>query len=347
MTREKKIWIDYAAVREALDFEDVLDHYGFARSGSGEQRKIHCPFHEDRTPSCSINTGKGIFKCFGCDAKGNVLEFVALMERGDPGNLDDLHKAAEIAIDIMERRPEDFGKPQGSRKRSATPAKSERRHKPAPKKPAAKPRSAKKEDNDSAEDAPNPVLEISLDLDPEHPFLTDRGIARATAERYEMGYCSSGIMKGRIAIPIHNADGELVAYVGRYAGEDVLDGEDRYRFPKRFKKSLELFNIHRATALDKRFVVLVEGFWSAMRLHDLGIPAAAIMGTTLSAAQAERVAKSGFKYAVLLLDPDDAGRKAAPDNAGRLAEHVYVHTVWVPDGEKPDSVSKSFLERFL
>jgi len=61
-----------------------------------------------------------------------------------------------------------------------------------------------------------------------------------------------------------------MAYAGRYASEDIPDGTDRYRFPKRFLKSLELYNLHRAVELRKRYLVIVEGYWSAIRLNEAG-----------------------------------------------------------------------------
>jgi hypothetical protein len=44
-------------------------------------------------------------------------------------------------------------------------------------------------------------------------------------------------MKDRIAIPIHNADGQLVAYAGRWVGGELPEGEEKYKLPPRFKKS--------------------------------------------------------------------------------------------------------------
>src|SRR5687767_7632638 len=63
------------------------------------QRSIHCPFHKpDKRPSCRVELDKKVFHCFACEASGNVLEFVALLE-GDP---DDLRGAATKVADICE-----------------------------------------------------------------------------------------------------------------------------------------------------------------------------------------------------------------------------------------------------
>ena len=55
----RKQWIDFTAVREALDFPTVLSHYGIDTPSGQNQFKVHCPFHEDSTPSCSISAIKG------------------------------------------------------------------------------------------------------------------------------------------------------------------------------------------------------------------------------------------------------------------------------------------------
>jgi len=345
----RKQWIDFIAVREALEFPEVLSHYGIDHPSGQNQFKVHCPFHEDKTPSCSINAAKGIFKCFGCQTQGNVLEFVIYMEDGDPESKEDMFEGAQTAIDVMGRSPDDFTK-QSARKKAKTPRTAAKNEKPAPsssvaRKSAQKPKPAALEDMET-ESRQNKPFGRKLELEHEHPFLIERGIEPETAEKYGIGFCNAGIMKDRIAIPIHNLDGEVMAYAGRYAAEDIPDGTDRYRFPKRFLKSLELYNLHRAVELEKRYLVIVEGYWSAIRLNEAGIPAAALMGTSLSPTQAGLVRNAGFRYAILLLDGDEAGRAAAPEAAFVLSQHVYVRTMGLPDGVKPDTVSDDFLNQF-
>ncbi len=72
--------IDFKFVKETSDFLVVLEHYEIEPKGSGVGRTIPCPFHEEKKASCKINLGRRIFHCFGCDAKGNILEFVRRME---------------------------------------------------------------------------------------------------------------------------------------------------------------------------------------------------------------------------------------------------------------------------
>ena len=106
----------------------------------------------------------------------------------------------------------------------------------------------------------NPPLGFTLELDRRHPYLARRGIEPATADHLGVGYFRGpGLMSGRIAIPIHDAAGRLVAYCGR-----ALDGvEPRYRFPPGFRKSELLFHGHRARTAGSGQVIVVEAFSTA------------------------------------------------------------------------------------
>ena len=94
---------------------------------------------------------------------------------------------------------------------------------------------------------PNTPLKFRLDkLERNHPYLLEqRGLTPETIVDFGIGFCSKGMMADRIAIPIHNVKGEVVAYAGRFPGEP---GEDtpKYKLPPGFRKSQELFNLDRA-----------------------------------------------------------------------------------------------------
>jgi DNA primase len=75
-------------------------------------------------------------------------------------------------------------------------------------------------------------------------------------------------MAGRLAIPIHDAQGRLVGYCGRSVGGEL----PRYKFPAGFQKLAVLFNYHRASAGGQRQVVVVEGFFDCMRVYQAGFP---------------------------------------------------------------------------
>jgi DNA primase len=279
---------------------------------SGELRAL-CPFHEDKSPSMFINIEKRLFNCFGCGAGGNVVEFVRLKESlGDTGA--ELGKAATLVMDMSGAVDGDHGASSffQSRAQSKTP-----------RPPAKFENGIAKEEEAVGRAVRNEPLGFELQLELNSSFLSDRGIDVATQEIFGLGVAQRGMMKARVVIPIHNEGGELVAYCGRYAGVPVPEGEPRYKMPATFNKRLELFNLHRAAALNKGFVVIVEGFWSAMRLHMLGIPAVAAMGAQLYPEQVDLIVAAGFKRAFVLFDGDAAGRMGAEKAVASLSAHMF------------------------
>ena len=114
-----KPWIDFTALRHRARFEPVLDHYSLTPQGRGPQKTLLCPFHEETEPSCKVNLEKRAFHCFGCGAKGNVLDFVARMENAELPEA--ARKLAEIcAIPLSEiSREQDESK--SGRARAAQP----------------------------------------------------------------------------------------------------------------------------------------------------------------------------------------------------------------------------------
>ena len=154
-------------------------------------------------------------------------------------------------------------------------------------------------------------------------------------------------MPGRI--PIENVDGKIVAYAGRWVGSEaeLPTGEEKYKLPKGFQKSLELFNLHRVKHC--RHLIVVEGFFGAMRLHALRFPAVALMGSSLSDAQVAllRAHCPALRFVTVMLDSDDAGRKAGDAVAAQLAQNWWTRIVHLVDGAQPDTVEPAELGRLL
>jgi hypothetical protein len=85
----------------------------------------------------------------------------------------------------------------------------------------------------------------------------------------------------------------------------AIDGQEpKYRFPVGFRKSLILFNLHRAIATTTTTVVVVEGFFDPIAVHQAGHPMVALMGSSLSRCQAELLT-SHFDRSMLMLDGDE------------------------------------------
>src|SRR5262245_53324884 len=73
--------LDYKAIKQAADFELILTRTGVTAKREGAELVAHCPFHQDDRPSFRANSTKRVFHCFGCGAKGSVLDYVARHER--------------------------------------------------------------------------------------------------------------------------------------------------------------------------------------------------------------------------------------------------------------------------
>jgi DNA primase len=319
----KTAFVDFKAVKAAITMEQVLQHYGLLDKFKRGTDSLNgpCPIHKGSNPTqFRVSTSKNIWNCFSeCKHGGNVLDFIAEMEQVS------IHAAALKAIEWFNLDPEAMAANSGKGESGET-----ERPAPAPKvaaRPASPPKSAPAPSPESS--APNPPLKFRLDkLERQHPYLLEqRGLTPETIVDFGIGFCSKGMMADRIAIPIHNVKGEIVAYAGRFPGEP---GEDtpKYKLPPGFRKSQELFNIDRAIKepADNPLVV-VEGFFDCMKLHQNGYrKVVALMGATMSAAQEELVRKHTVfnTRVIVMLDENEAGRAGRDDIACRLAKHCFV-----------------------
>lgn len=327
-------WIDFNLVKETAKprFGEILERYGLAGEQKGSEVLLRCPFHDETKPSCRVNIERGIFHCFGCGAKGNALDFVAKKEGIA------IKKAAELVAGWFGIAPGKSAAGQsGSTRTRASGGAKENPPAAAKASPAMSPAEPK-------EGAPNKPLPFALQLDSKHPYLAARGLSEDIVATFGLGFAAKGVMKGRIAIPIHDEQAQLVAYAGRFPG-DPPEGEERYKLPTGFKKSEVLFNFHRVAGAEH--LVVVEGFFPAFRLHALHVPVVALMGTALSPSQEKLIAASGAKRVTLLMDGNDAGRTAAAAIAPRLARHVFVRIAELPDDEQPDTAAEETLTRLL
>jgi DNA primase len=191
----------------------------------------------------------------------------------------------------------------------------------------------------------NPPLRFALrGVDHGHPYLRQRGIDEATALEFGVGfYGRAGLLSGRIVIPIRNAAGEIVAYAGR-----AIDGRlPKYKLPSGFRKGLELFNVDRASATGSPTVIVVEGYFDCLRVHQAGFPwVVALMGSSLSHAQAT-VLVERFERVLLMLDGDATGHNATRVIHAQLSQRAFVVGIQMPDGVQPDQLSTALLQRLI
>jgi DNA primase len=315
-------YVKFDELKSRVSMQDVLTHYGLMQgavekpSKHGLELRLHCPFHDDSTPSLSINAETGKFHCFGCHAKGgDIFDFVVIKEGIVAGDRTKSRRQAALLIqDWSGVGPEATAAPQ-------TPAAAEH----------ASPVEDVTEEPEVVDEATNPPLKFTFKhLDTRHQYLTtDRGLQEATIDAFGLGYHGGkGIMHGRVVIPIHNTLGELVAYAGRWPADvGWPDGSQKYALPPGFKKRYVLFNLHRARQFATEGLIVVEGFFTVFEFFQRGrLNVVALMGSSMSAEQERLIVETvGPKGRVLLaLDNDEAGRIGSADALGRLSSKVFV-----------------------
>ena len=314
-------WVDFKEVKESTPIQHVLDRYRvhLRHVGRNELRgRCPLPTHtsQNSIDSFSVNMDLNAWACQsascmnarGGRAGGNVLDLVALMERCS---------IREAAMRLRDR----FGVPLA--------ASHPRPFVAAPTEPLG----------------PNPPLGFVLrGIDGGHPYLRSRSITPVTAQAFGVGfYRGTGLLHGRVVIPIRNETGELVAYAGRATDAS----EPKYRFPSGFRKSQVLFNLHRARHAGQQSVVIVEGFFDTMKIHQAGHRnVVGLMGCTMSDQQADLLFRR-FTQAVVMLDGDEAGRHGSAAIAHRLATQMQVAVVNLPDGIQPDQLPSKEIAQLL
>lgn len=183
----------------------------------------------------------------------------------------------------------------------------------------------------------------SLALNPDTPFLRDKAIRPETAATFHSGlYRGRGFLQGCVAVRLHDANADPLGYAGRTLDPDHARRFGKWRLPPALPKRSLLFNYHRVRHRLREGIALVEDPWSVMRFTQAGIPAAALLGTTLSPQQQALLAPAAA--ILLVLDGDDAGRTATPAiKAQLLAAGQLVVAAALPQNTDPDQLTDAEL----
>lgn len=322
-TVPQNVFVDFKHVKSSVTLLQVLERYDLIGTlkRTADRLSGPCPLHGGSNPTqFRVSVSRNCFNCFGaCGRGGNVIDFVSLREgipiRDAALLLQKWFMPATASVRLAESPPLSSS--------SALP--------PSPSHPPQPTKAAEDEIKDDGDAGENPPLSFELkSLKQDHPYTGERGLTEATVKSYGVGYCSRGCLRGHLAIPIRNRQGELVAYIGRWPGEPPA-GHSKYKLPKGFRKSLELFNLDRALHADSsQPLLVVEGVFDCLNLVQLGYPrTVALLGSSLSERQEALLREAaGPRGAILLLlDADAAGRKGAADAAGRLCRFCTVRII--------------------
>lgn len=334
-------------VKKNVDIVNVIGEYLDLKK-TGKNYKALCPFHQEKTPSFTVNPVNQVYHCFGCGAGGDVFTF--LMEMDHLTFIESLKIMAERAN--MELPDQSDYQKQKSRKRDRmftinNLAAKFYNYILLNKKIGQNARKYLEERNFSESEIDN----FFLGYAPDHwqvlfNFLTEKGYE--PVELQEAGLISKSKnnnyydkFRGRIIFPIMNIRGEVLAFGGR-----IINNEDP-SIPKYlnspgtliYEKGKNLYGIHRAktSIRQKDSVVIMEGYTDVLRAHKEGIEnTVASLGTALTRDQARNLVRFA-ETAYIIFDSDTAGQKAALKGLDILKEEgLNVKVVDLPEGQDPD-----------
>lgn len=345
---------DFARIKKTTDLAAVVESYGIALKKAGAEQVGRCPFHEDDEASFSVNAAKGVFQCFGCGAKGNVIQFVARRE-----GLTDREAALKLCGSIPGvRRGSELvrgpGRTGGTRAETAGKEKSSS--------PAVdEPTRAKL----LARVAGFYAKTLHRDRAGLDYLKTRRLDDPAMLETFGVGYCNGtlrnalpkageiitqlqaiGVLNergnevfyGRVVVPIHDAEGNVVSFYGRRPGDEA----PRHLYLKGGRRGV--FN--GIAAKTSQSLIVTEAAFDAMSLWAAGFRnAVSLYGKDGWTTDHETlIRENGVTEIVLALDGDERGQEAAGALQTKLGEHVKaVHRVEWPEGVK--DANEFFLSR--
>jgi len=336
-----------ARVREAADIVDVVtEHVSLKRRGS---RWVGlCPFHQEKTPSFSVDPERGLYYCFGCHAGGDVFRFVMELENlSFPEAVESL--ARRFGVTLPEATPGARSRRDAGEKIRKILAEAQAWFQQQLAGPAGSAARTELERRGFGKEswaefgfgyAPEAWRELLEHLSSRHPegAILEAGLAVAgdRGNPYDR-------FRNRITFPINGSDGRIIAFGGRALG----DTEPKYlNSPEGvlFHKRSTLFMLHRARRpmSDSGHALVVEGYFDCLSLHRAGFTqAVATLGTALTSDHA-RILRRLAPKVFLCYDADAAGRRAAATGAGILLEAgLDVAVVAMEPGQDPDDVIRA------
>jgi DNA primase len=195
----------------------------------------------------------------------------------------------------------------------------------------------------------NAPLDFTLKgLDAAHPYLKERGFTPDTVATFGLGYCSRGVMQGRIVIPLHDPSGRLIGYAGRVIDDATITEQNpRYLFPAPREREGKRHEFHKSEFLYRGFeveppvseLVIVEGFASVWWLRQCGVrDVVALMGASCSDVQAKLIvdllAPDGTAW--VMPDAGEAGERCAVSVLTRVAPHRRCRWAKLASGQPTD-----------
>lgn len=303
-------------IRSKVDIVDVIGSYiPLTRKGKGYW--CTCPFHDDTNPSMSVSQEKQIYKCFVCNAGGNVFSFIQNYEQ--VGFMEAVAKVAgtagiELEVDVMPKaRQVD---PEQERLINVCKEMQEFTHYQLDTLSAASVKDYLHRRGLNEEIIQRFALGYNPEQDAVYKFLkakkhTDEDILNAGVARMSsMGM--KDVFSGRLTIPIHDIHGNTVGFSARRLKENEDAKYINTSETKIYHKGNLIFNYHRAKneARKKNSAILVEGAMDVLAFEKIDMHnAIATLGTACTKEQI-RLLKQLHVPIVVCYDGDEAGKNA-------------------------------------
>ena len=339
-------------ILDTARIEDVVgDFVTLKRRGSSLW--ACCPFHNEKTPSFHVEPARGIYKCFGCGKSGTAVGF--LMEYERLSYVDALRYLARkyhIEVQEEEESAEEIARRQRSESLLLV--------------------------SDFARQFFNEQLKSGEGRSVGYAYYRSRGIEDETIAKWSLGWAPGGRsglvdaarragykdeylvgaglalqnedgsltdrFRERVMFPIHTVSGRVIAFSGRTLKSDNPAKYVNSPETEIYVKSRNLMGIYFAKSEIAREdrCILVEGNVDVVMMHQLGIGnVVASCGTSLTVEQV-RLIKKFTENVTIMYDGDSAGIHAAERAVPMiLDEGMNVRIVPLPDGEDPDSFSRS------
>lgn len=335
-------------VSSKVDAAEIVGRYVQLKT-RGRKAIGLCPFHNERTPSFSVDLERGLWYCFGCSEGGSVYNFLMKIEGlSFPQAVKKL--ADEVGVPLELSDTDD---------------------------PEAKYRDRLRELLERTAQYYSELLLRSPLGQQARDYLLERGLTMETAEKFRLGWAPvSGdalvrkldgagysledgieagvvrqrggrdLLRGRLIFPITNAPGKVVAFGGRI----IQDSPDK-KIPKYlntpetavYSKREHLYGLsfHRGEISRSKEALVMEGYLDVIAVSQAGYPlSVASLGTALTLEQCKLLARYARRVH-LFYDADRAGRSAT-EKAIDLFEQagLLVHVSQLEQGEDPDSIIK-------
>ncbi len=340
-------------LRARLPLSDILGKR-IALIKAGRELKACCPFHNEKSPSFTVNDQKGFFHCFGCGAHGDIIGFVMRYDRlAFPEAVE--HLAQQAGLEVPRLSREDAHKAQQQKTLHQLC------------------------------EAACAFFEQQLRLPKgraAYDYLKGRGLSEEAMARFRLGYAPGeggalvahlkqqgyeleqmmevglvrkseqrgdhySFFRDRVMFPVTDRRGRVVAFGGRIMSGD---GPKYINSPDHplFHKGKLLYSLPRAAEAASRGapVLVVEGYMDVISLVEAGFAGAvAPLGTALTENQMEELWKLGAADPILCFDGDAAGQRAATRAVERALPQLgagrSIRFAFITGAKDPDELIRS------